>query len=102
MLQVKHKSVLLAGIWLGSSQLLGEMSQHSWITQQYLCKRWLKILIFDGLLKLYMFPIETSNHCCILENLGRAWLSDRCVLSILSSYSEIRHEIWECLVTSPQ
>lgn len=31
-----------------------------------------------------------------------AWLSDRCVLSILSSYSEIRHEIWECLVTSPQ
>lgn len=29
MLQVKHKSVLLAGIWLGSSQLLGEMSQLS-------------------------------------------------------------------------
>lgn len=50
-----------------------------------------------------MFPIETPNRCCILENLGsHAWLSDRCALSILSSYSEIRHEIWECLVTNPQ
>lgn len=33
---------------------------------------------------------------------SHAWLSDRCVLPILSSHSGIRHEIGECLVTNPQ
>ena len=34
MLRVKYKPMLLAEIWLGSSQKLGEMSQHMQIIQQ--------------------------------------------------------------------
>lgn len=105
MLWVKYKPMLLAEVWLGSSQKLGGMSQHTQIIQQVCLQeigkgfdfweRFNHSHVSHWDTKPLLFLWKTLVICLVLLQM--------CVLSTSSSYfSEIRQEIWECLVTSPQ